>query len=476
MTRRNTGLFLGIGTFIVLLLLPAPEGMPAAAWGTTAVAALMAIWWITEVIPIAATALLPIALFPLLDVMPVADAAAPFANPIIYLFMGGFMLALALEKCGLHRRIAMGIISRVGTRPANLIAGFMVATALISMWVSNTATMVMMLPIAQSIIHLVARRGGEHAQADHNFSAALLLGVAYAASIGGVGTLIGTPPNALLAGFMLEVYDVRIGFARWMMIGVPIVIVALPLCWLLLVRVVLPQEKAEVAGGKALIREEARALGRMSSAERRVAIIATAMAAGWMFQPLIERVVPGLSDTGVAIIGALLLFLTPAGRGSDEFLMDWEQAARLPWGILILFGGGLSLAAAIQNTGLAAWIGDGLIGLQALPLIVVTLLVATAITFVSELASNTATAAAFLPVAASVAVAMGVDVHILVITAALAASCGFMLPVATPPNAIAYGTGDIRMSEMMAAGWRLNLIMILIVNAAVFTLGAFVHS
>lgn len=222
MTRRNTGLFLGIGTFIVLLLLPTPEGMPHAAWRTTAVAALMAIWWITEVIPIAATALLPIALFPLLGVMSIADAAAPFANPIIYLFMGGFMLALALEKSGLHRRIALGIISRVGTRPANLIAGFMGATALISMWVSNTATVVMMLPIAQSIIHLVGRRGEEHAQADHNFSAALLLGVAYAASIGGMGTLIGTPPNALLAGFMLEVYDVRIGFARWMMIGVQI--------------------------------------------------------------------------------------------------------------------------------------------------------------------------------------------------------------------------------------------------------------
>lgn len=473
MVRRNTGLFLGIGTFIVLLLLPAPQAMPQAAWRTTAVAVLMAIWWITEVIPIPATALLPLALFPLLGVMSIGDAAAPFANPVIYLFMGGFMLALALEKSGLHRRIALGIISRVGTRPANLIAGFMGATALISMWVSNTATVVMMLPIAQSIISLV-RRGEEHAQADHNFASALLLGVAYAASIGGMGTLIGTPPNALLAGFMLEVYDVRIGFARWMMLGVPIVVVALPLCWLLLVRFVLPQERAEVAGGKALIGEEARALGPMSPAEKRVAIIAAAMAVCWVLQPLIERVVPGLSDTGIAVIGALLLFLTPVDWGSDEFVMDWKQTDRLPWGILILFGGGLSLAAAIQSTGLAGWIGDRLIGLQALPVVMVTVLVATAITFVSELASNTATAAAFLPVAASVAVAMGVDVHILVVTAALAASCGFMLPVATPPNAIVYGTGDIRMAEMMKAGWWLNLIMIAVLNIAVFALGSFI--
>ncbi|HUF28784.1 MAG TPA: SLC13 family permease [Gemmatimonadaceae bacterium] len=471
LTRARVGLFLGVALFFVVLLLPPPGGMPLPAWRTAAVAVLMATWWVSEAVPIPATALLPLALFPVLGIMPIGEASAPFANPVIYLFLGGFLLALAVEKCGLHRRIALRVIAVVGTRPANLIGGFMVATALLSMWVSNTAAVIMMLPVAHSVIRLMRGLGGGGKRDDANFAIAILLGVAYAASIGGIGTLIGTPPNALLAGFMSEVYGVRIGFAQWMLFGVPIVVVGVPLAWVLLTRLVFPVGRDAVVGSAELIDDERRALGRRTSAETRVAMVGAAMALAWMTQPLLERVVPGLSDTGIAIGGALLLFLMPVDWRRGQFALHWKEAERLPWAVLVLFGGGLSLAAAIQGTGLSAWIGEQMQGLQALPLVAVTLLVVTVIVFLTELTSNTATAAAFLPVVAATAVALGADPLVLAIPAAVGASCAFMLPVATPPNAIVYGTGDVTIPQMVRAGFWLNLIMITLLTIAVFTVG-----
>jgi solute carrier family 13 (sodium-dependent dicarboxylate transporter), member 2/3/5 len=468
-TRARVGLLLGPVCFVALLLLAPPEALSEEAWRTAAVGVLMAIWWVTEAVPIPATALLPLVLFPLIGVMPIGDAAPPYANPVIFLFMGGFMLALALEKSGLHRRIALAIVGGVGARPANLVAGFMVATALLSMWVSNTAAVVMMLPVATSIIVLVGARGGRTGA--HNFPVALLLGIAYGASIGGVGTLIGTPPNALLAGFMAEVYGVRIGFAEWMLFGVPLVIVALPLTWAYLTRLVFPVPRAAVEGGDELIRRERETLGALSRGEARVAIVAAAMALAWMTQPLLVRVVPAMTDAGIAITGALVLFVTPVDWRRGEFALDWKQTERLPWGILVLFGGGLSLAAAIQTTGLAAWIGEQLLGLQALPLVLVTVLVTSVVVFLTELTSNTATAAAFLPIVAAAAVAFGVDPLVLAVPAVVGASCAFMLPVATPPNALVYATGEVDMTDMIRAGFGLNVMMIALLNVFVFAFG-----
>jgi sodium-dependent dicarboxylate transporter 2/3/5 len=469
--RALAGLVAGPVLLVLMLLIAPPEGMSVLAWRTAAVGALMAIWWITEAIPIPATALLPIVLFPLLGIATVAATTAPYANPVIYLFLGGFLIAMALESCGLHKRMALAVLAVVGTRPANLILGFMVATAFISMWVSNTATVVMMLPMATSVIALA--REGDHAASDARTSAfgvALLLGIAYSASIGGLGTLIGTPPNALLAGFMSETYGVRIGFVEWMFLGVPIVALGLPFAWLLLTRWLHPMGSDPVAGGAALLREERHALGPMSRAEWIVGTITALTAAAWVTRPIIERWLPAITDTGIAITGALLMFIVPLSWRSPRVALTWKQAERLPWSVLILFGGGLSLAAAIQQTGLAGWIGAELGALAGWPLLLVILVVTALVIFLTELTSNTATAAAFLPVVASLAVGIGADPLLLAIPTALAASCAFMLPVATPPNAIVYGTGALTVPQMARAGLWLNIFFIVLLPLVVYAL------
>lgn len=460
---KLVALLAGPTLFAFLWLLPRPETMEPAAWRTATVAAWMAIWWITEAIPIAATALLPLALFPLLGVQPIEDAAAPYANPVIFLFMGGFIMAGALQRWGLHRRIALSIVHALGTRPANVIAGFMIASAALSMWVSNTATAVMMLPIGLSVVGLLGESkdgpsGAEEDPGEHNFRIGMMLGIAYGCSIGGMGTLIGTPPNALLAGFMAESYGRRIGFGEWMLVGVPLVVVTLPIVWVLLTRWIFPVGREEIRGGSALIASQRRALGSLSTPERNLSILLPLVAGAWVFQPLLGRAVPGISDTGIAIVGALLLFVIPSGAGDGGFLLDWDTAARLPWDVLILFGGGLSLAGAISRTGLADWIGGSLGALQGWSPIAVMTAVTLVVIFLTELTSNTATAAAFLPVVGSVAVGLGTDPILLTVPAALAASCAFMLPVATPPNAIVYGTGFVRIPEMARAGLALNLL------------------
>lgn len=475
---RGRGLLaigVGIALFLGLLILPPPPDMPVTAWRVVAVGLLMAFWWVTEVLPVAVTALLPVMLFPLLGIAGVHETAAPYADPIIFLFLGGLLLGLALQKWGLHRRIALTIMSWVGLRPANLVLGFMSATAFLSMWVSNTATAAMMLPVSMSVVVLVVGTPADLQSAPRerrDFALALLLGVAFAASIGGIGTLIGTPPNALFAGFMRRTYGIEIGFAQWMMLGVPIAVVFLLGAWLLLTRVVFRVPAQEPPGVGERLMAESRFLPPLSGPEHRVAVLFLVTAAAWVARPLLSGTIPGLDDTVIAIAAGFLLFVIPSGRGG--FLMDWGTAARLPWDVLLLFGGGLSLAAAITESGLSVWIGNALAHLEVLPLVVLVAAIILVTTVLSELASNTATAAAILPVAGAIAAQLGLDAAALTVPVVLAASCGFMLPVATPPNALFYGSGYITVAQMARAGFLIDILGVALVLGASFSLARLV--
>ncbi len=467
--RDKLGLAGGLALFLLMVWMPAPDGLSRAGWETAAVGMLMAVWWITEALPIPVTALVPVVAFPLMEVVSIEDAASPYANPLIFLFLGGFVIAVAMQKWDLHKRIALTIVRWVGVKPTSIIIGFMIASAFLSMWVSNTATALMMLPIALSVLKLADRQfPPDH---DHrNFELVLLLTIAYGCNIGGMGTIIGTPPNALLAGYMLENYGVEIGFAQWMCVGLPLVAVGLPVVYYLLTRVVYPVRLEKLPGGSDLIRDRLDELGRMGAAEFRVAVVFAGTALLWIFRPLLNEVVPGLSDAGIAMGSAVLLFILPAGTDEKQPVLRWEDTAQVPWGVLILFGGGLSLAAAISQTGLAEWIGRGVQVLDAWPLLIMVGGVVITIVFLTELTSNTATTAAFLPIMGSVAVGIGQNPLLLVVPAALAASCAFMLPVATPPNAIVYGSERISIPEMSRAGLWLNVIMILVITLFSFTL------
>jgi sodium-dependent dicarboxylate transporter 2/3/5 len=381
------------------------------------------------------------------------------------------MIALAMQRTNLHRRIALNIVSRVGTRPASIIIGLMAAAAFLSMWVSNTATAMMMLPIALSIISLVeSDEAMETGDFDHSFSLGILLCLAYSCNIGGIGTLIGTPPNALMAAYMLDNYGVQIGFAQWMMIGVPIVMVSLPVIFLVLTRIVFPMKSKEIPGGAELIKKELREAGAMSRGEKMVGIVFILTAMLWMTRPLLEPFIPNISDTGIAILAAVVMFLLPVDFKKGKFVLSWKDARKLPWNVLILFGGGLSLAAAITSTGLAEWIGMSLSVLDWLPIIALVMLSLLVITFLTEITSNTATGAAFLPILASVAIAMGQNPLLLVVPATVGASCAFMLPVATPPNAIVYGTGLVSIPQMARAGFIFNILMIFIITGMMYLL------
>jgi sodium-dependent dicarboxylate transporter 2/3/5 len=471
-TRRLVGLLGAPLLFALLLGIGPPAGMTPEAWSTAAVGLLMAVWWVTEAIPIAATAMLPLVLFPLLGVSGIRDAAAPYANPIIFLFLGGFMIALAMQRWQLHRRIALTVVTALGTRPSRLVLGFMVATAFLSMWVSNTATAVMMMPIGLSVIGLAAPdvdADPDPLPPQLNFGTALMLGIAYAASIGGLGTLIGTPPNALLAGFLATSYDLEIGFAQWMLVGVPLAAASLPVVWLYLTRVAFPIRIREIPGGRAMMRDELRQLGSISPGERRVAVIFGLTAIAWMTRPLLDDVVPGLSDAGIAMAAALALFLVPVSWREGTFVMDWEATRGLPWGVLLLFGGGLGLAAAVTETGLADWIGGALSALDTWPTLLIVVCVTAVIVFLTELTSNTATAAAFLPILGPLAIALGENPLLLAVPAALGASCAFMMPVATPPNAIVYGSGYVTIPQMARAGLALNLLFTALITLLAYT-------
>ncbi len=454
-------------------LLPAPAGMSDAAWNTAGVAALMAIWWIAETVPIPVTALLPLVLVPVLGMADMSKTAAAYAHPIVFLFLGGFLLALAMERWGLHRRVAFGLIGVLGLQPGRIVAGFLLAAALLSMWVSNTATALMMLPIATSVLALVPveRRNEPGMRA---FAVALMLAVAYGATTGGMATLIGTPPNALLAGFVERTYGIELGFAQWMAIGVPVTLAALPLVHLVLTRVVFRLDRNPLPGVAEMIADERRKMGRLSGAEAVVAVVFALTAAGWVLQPVLARWIPGLTDTGIAIAGAAVLFMIPAPGGDGRFVMNWETAKAVPWDVLLLFGGGLSLAARIQDSGLSTWLGTQAAQMEGLPVIVVVMVLSFGLLMLTELTSNTATAATFLPVVAAVAVSLGQNPLLLLAPTALAANCSYMMPVGTPPNAIVFGSGRVTLPQMAKAGLLLNLLLVPLIVAALWLLGPWV--
>lgn len=433
-----------------------------------AAAVVMGGWWMTEAIPLAATALLPLVLFPLAGVDSFKDTAAPYASGTIFLFMGGFMLALTMQRWNLHRRIALLTVLAVGTRPKMLVLGFMLATGFLSMWVSNTATAVMMLPIGTSILLLTGQMDGKGRQS--RLATALMLGIAYAASIGSLGTIIGTPPNTLLIAYLKETFDITIGFGQWMIMGVPLALTFLLICWWLLTSVLFRPEIKEIPGGKALIREELSKLGRWSGGEVLVGVIFVLAALSWSLLPTLLPEA-GITDEVIAMVVALSLFIVPAPGQHGVRLLDWQTAKDLPWDVLLLFGGGLALSAQFSKQGLSVWIGEIAKGLSVLPTVLIVVAVTTLIIFLTELTSNTATAAAFLPIMGGVAVGIGADPLLFVVPVALAATCAFMLPVATPPNAIAFGSGYVSMGSMVKAGIWFNLIGIVLIVAAVLLLG-----
>lgn len=462
-TRRTAGLLLGPLLLLLTILLPAPPGLSQEGWRTAGVTLLMVSWWVSEALPIPVTALLPLVCMPLLGILGMEAAAAPYANPVVFLFFGGFVLARAVERWGLHRRVALHVVRAAGTRPARLVGGFMLASAALSMWISNTATAIMMLPIGISLIALMEEAGVGGERGSASFALALMLGIAYGASIGGIGTLIGTPPNALLAGFLRENYGFTLGFLEWMLVGVPVVLVLLPLTWLLLTRWIFQVDQEEFpAAAQVLAREIAR-LGAPSRGERLVGLVFGLTALAWVTRPVFERWLPGLTDTGIAVAAAIALFLIPVRPREAEFLLDWRTAEGLPWGVLLLSGGGLSLAAAVAQTGLAAWIGGGLAGQHQLPVILVMFAITLILVFLTEIMSNTAALAAFLPVIAAVALGLGAHPLLLGVPAAIGASCAFMMPMATPPNAIVFGSGRITIPQMARAGFALNLVAIVLI-------------
>lgn len=453
------GLCVGMALLLLTLLLPAPQGLSLMAWHVLGMALLMAVWWSTEALPIPVTSLLPILLVPALGAGSIKSAAAPYADPVIFLFLGGFMLGLSMQRWNLHRRMALLILRAVGAQPSRQIAGFMLATAFLSMWVSNTATTIMMLPIGLSVIAFMQ---SDDEQELERFATAMLLSIAYASSLGGIATLIGTPPNALLAAYLKNSHDIAIGFGQWMLIGVPMALVMLGFTWWWLTRGGFRLGSA--GGSRDALDTALQALGPVSRGERLVGVVFVSTALAWMVRPLFSDALPWLDDTSIAIAATLALFLIPVDAAQRIFIMDWDTAKDVPWGILLLFGGGLSLASVIRSSGLAEWIAQSLGAFGALPVLLMVGMVVTVIIFLTEVTSNTATAAAFLPLLGALAVSQDVSPLLFTVPAALAASCAFMMPVATPPNAIVFASGHLRIQSMIRAGFVLNLAGILVVT------------
>lgn len=459
---QNIGLALGPALFALMMLFSGSQTlMDPVAWKTAAVSMWMAAWWATEAIPVSVTAFLPIIIFEPLGIKSIREAAEPYSNPIIYLYLGGFLLALAVERWNLHRRVALFILTLTGTDGKKLIGGFMLACAFLSMWMTNTSTTMMLLPIALSVVRTILDNHPHLSEKErNNFQIAMLLGLAYSATIGGLATLVGTPPNALLVGFMNENYGYEISFLNWMAVGIPVSIILLPIAWLTLTRLLYPvniPESEKTLNHLQKLRDE---LGPMTAAEKRVAIIFSTVVIAWMLRRPITTFwdIPGLSDPGIVMAAALLLFIMPSGDKHQPQLMTWHEAGRLPWGVLLLFGGGLSLAAAVADSGLALWLGQSLAPLGAFGISMLVLAAVLMVVFLTELTSNLATAATFLPIMGAMAIEAGIDPLVLCVPISLAASCAFMLPVATPPNAIVFSSGSIKISQMAKAGIIMNII------------------
>ena len=468
--RRMIALVLGPVLALVILAMPAPEGLKLEAWRLVALASWMVIWWLGEAVPIPATALLPIPMMPLFGIASMKPIAANYAHPLIFLFLGGFILAAAMQRWGLHRRIALKIVSFVGTSPGGIIAGFMMATAFLSMWISNTATTIMMFAVGISVIEFIASKTPDRATV-RNFGVALMLGIAYSASIGGVGTLIGTPPNALLASFLQSNYQIQVDFFTWMLFGIPVVAIMLPTAWAMLTKVIFPARDLKIGDAQALIHKEISALGEMSRGETTVMIVFVLAAMGWILRKQIVAItgIP-INDTSIALLAALSLFAIPISRQRGEFAIDWEVARNVPWGVLLLFGGGLALASAFKSTGLAETIGNGVGGLSGVSIWVIVFLTAAAIIYLTEITSNTASTATFLPVLSAVAVGLGQNPMLLAVPVAVGASMAFMMPVATPPNAIVFSYEEMELDDMVKAGFWLNIIAVFVTFCAVYLL------
>lgn len=462
------GRFLGPLSFFIILFFFHPEGLSMQANAVLATTVWIAIWWITEAIPIAVTALLPLVLFPLSGGLDLVSTSASFGHKYIFLYMGGFIIAIAIEKWNLHKRIALNIINFIGSDVRKIILGFMIATAFLSMWISNTATAVMMLPIGMAIIKQLKDNPNTVEDENQTFGKALMLAIAYSASIGGVATLIGTPPNLVLAGVVLDTYGYEITFMQWLSFGLPISIVLLFICWKYLTRYAFEFKQLDFPGGKQEIKKQLNQLGTLSYEEKMIAFVFAATAFCWISRSfLLQPLLPDLDDTIIAIFFAIALFLIPA-KNKREQLINWEEAVNMPWGIILLFGGGMALAKGFEESGLAVWIGGQMTGLSGLPILLLVLVLVAAVNFLTEITSNLATTAMLLPVLAPMAVTIDVHPFILMVGAAVAASCAFMLPVATPPNAVVFGSGYLRIPDMVRKGMFMNFVSIFAVTLFVY--------
>ena len=471
MNSRKIGLYLGPILFILTRFFLELEGLSDQANAVLASTLWIAIWWITEAIPIAATSLLPIILFPLSGALPLADTTSSFGHRFVFLYLGGFILALAIQKWNLHKRIALNIIKVVGTNVQKIILGFMVATAFLSMWISNTATAVMMLPIGIAIIKQM--KDLKNTSEDENliFGKALMLSIAYSASIGGIATLIGTPPNLVFAGIIQETYNIEISFLKWFQFGLPISILLLAISWVYLTKVAFKFKQNEFNKGKEEINRQLEELGSISYEEKIVLSVFVLTGLAWILRTyLLNKFIPNLDDSIIALISGISLFLFQANNqeGKNEKIMNWEDAVKLPWGILLLFGGGLAIAQGFQSSGLANWIAENLTQLNDFSLFIILLVLITAVNFLTEITSNLATTAMLLPILAPTAVTLGVHPYILMVGATLAASCAFMLPVATPPNAVVFGSNYLKISDMVRVGILMNIISIIIIFMMVY--------
>ncbi|MCE7057360.1 SLC13 family permease [Algoriphagus sp. AGSA1] len=464
------GLFLGPIAFLLIIFLVDSPGLTPESRAMLALAAWMAIWWISEAIPIAATAFLPLIFMPMLGILPIVDVSSNYMHPTVMLYMGGFLLATGIEKWNLHRRIALNIINLLGTDLRRIVLGFILATGILSMWISNSATSLMMLPIGLAVVgQFKAQLGDANNSIADRFGKNIMLGIAYSASIGGVATLIGTPTNAIMAAVIEDLYDYRIGFNEWFQFGLPLAAVLLFICWYYLVSSANPLPKQfRLDDEKSIIGKQLNDLGRTSYEEWNVLIVFGLVCVAWILrESVLQQFIPQLNDTIIVLIGVVLLFILPSSTKNEQIL-DWKTAERIPWGVLILFGGGLALAAGFQSTGLAEWIGQKFTLLEGISFLLLLLVIVASVNFLTEVTSNVATASMLLPILASVAFKLDLHPFGLMVGATLAASCAFMLPVATPPNAVVFGSGFLQMKDMVRAGFWLNIISIVLVTFMVY--------
>ncbi|MDD7886292.1 DASS family sodium-coupled anion symporter [Flavivirga sp. 57AJ16] len=466
--QKSLFLISGPLLFILLQCFDPPVGMPDAAYNLLTITLWMALWWVTESVPIAVTALLPIILFPMTGAVDLQTTTASYGHKYIFLYMGGFILAIAIEKWNLHKRIALNIIKIIGTNVSKIILGFMVATAFLSMWISNTATAVMMLPIGMSIVAQLQDNPNTIEDENLIFGKALMLSIAYSASIGGMATLIGTPPNLVFAGYVEEIYGIDITFLQWLKFGLPIAIPLLIIAWLFLTKVAFKFKQNEFPGGKQEISRLLLVLGPMKKEEKIVSVIFVLTAFCWITRSFIlQRFFPFIDDTIIAMAAGVLLFVVPASDFKKR-IITWEDAVKLPWGIILLFGGGMALAAGFEITGLASWLGSQMTMLQGLSLILLILVIIALVNFFTEFTSNLATTAMLLPILAPIAISLNINPYILMVSCTIAASCAFMMPVATPPNAVVFGSGYLRIPDMIKSGVWMNIISILFLTIMVY--------